>query len=116
MRAKISVHKLNFSYEDGNRALKDVSVPIHEHRVAAFIGPSGGGKSTLLRVFNRMYDLHDGQRVDGEVLLDGENILTMGDDVERLRLRIAGAVSDVVLGQRRLRRRAVCELVEFGVA
>lgn len=87
-REKISVHKLNFYYEDGNRALKDVSVPIHEHRVTAFIGPSGCGKSTLLRVLNRMYDLHDGQRVDGEVLLDGENILAMGDDVERLRLRI----------------------------
>jgi phosphate transport system ATP-binding protein len=88
LREKIGVHKLNFYYEDGNRALKDVSVPIHEHRVTAFIGPSGCGKSTLLRVFNRMYDLHDGQRVDGEVLLDGENILAMGDDVERLRLRI----------------------------
>ncbi len=88
LREKINVHKLNFYYEDGNRALKDVSVPIHEHRVTAFIGPSGCGKSTLLRVLNRMYDLHDGQRVDGEVLLDGENILAMGDDVERLRLRI----------------------------
>jgi phosphate transport system ATP-binding protein len=85
---KISVHKLNFYYEDGNRALKDVSVPIYQHRVTAFIGPSGCGKSTLLRVFNRMYDLHHGQRVDGEVLLDGENILAMHNDVERLRLRI----------------------------
>lgn len=88
LREKISVHKLNFYYEDGNRALKDVSVPIYEDHVTAFIGPSGCGKSTLLRVFNRMYDLHHGQRVDGEVLLDGENILTMDDDVERLRLRI----------------------------
>ncbi|CAN5704324.1 phosphate ABC transporter ATP-binding protein PstB [soil metagenome] len=86
LREKISVHKLNFYYEDGTRALKDVSVPIHEHRVTAFIGPSGCGKSTLLRVFNRMYVLHDGQRVDGEVLLDGENILAM--EVERLRLRV----------------------------
>jgi phosphate transport system ATP-binding protein len=85
---KISVHKLNFYYEDGNRALKDVSVPIYQHHVTAFIGPSGCGKSTLLRVFNRMYDLHHGQRVDGEVLLDGENILAMHNDVERLRLRI----------------------------
>src|SRR5512138_228820 len=85
---KISVHKLNFYYEDGRRALKDVSVPIYDHQVTAFIGPSGCGKSTLLRVFNRMYDLHHGQRVDGEVLLDGENILGMHNDVERLRLRI----------------------------
>jgi phosphate transport system ATP-binding protein len=88
LREKISVHKLNFYYEDGTRALKDVSVPIYEHRVTAFIGPSGCGKSTLLRVFNRMYDLHHGQRVDGEVMLDGENILAMHNDVERLRLRI----------------------------
>ena len=88
LREKISVHRLNFYYEDGTRALKDVSVPIYEHQVTAFIGPSGCGKSTLLRVFNRMYDLHHGQRVDGEVMLDGENILGMHDDVERLRLRI----------------------------
>ena len=88
LREKISVHKLNFYYEDGNRALKDVSVPVYEHCVTAFIGPSGCGKSTLLRVFNRMYDLHHGQRVDGEVLLDGENILAMHHEVEALRLRI----------------------------
>jgi phosphate transport system ATP-binding protein len=88
LREKISVHRLNFYYEDGHRALKDVSVPIYEHHVTAFIGPSGCGKSTLLRVFNRMYDLHHGQRVDGEVLLDGEDILAMHNDVERLRLRI----------------------------
>ncbi len=72
---KISVRHLNFYYQDGNRALRDVSVPIFKHRVTAFIGPSGCGKSTLLRVFNRTYDLYPGQRADGEVLLDGENIL-----------------------------------------
>ena len=88
LRDKISVHKVNFYYEDGTHALKDVSVPIHEHRVTAFMGPSGCGKSTLLRVFNRMYDLHHGQRVDGKVLLDGKNILAKGYDLERLRLRI----------------------------
>ena len=88
LREKMSVHKLNFYYQDGNRALKDVTVPIYEHRVTAFIGPSGCGKSTLLRVFNRMYDLHHGQRVDGEVLLDGENMLARHDELERLRARI----------------------------
>ncbi|GEP57186.1 phosphate import ATP-binding protein PstB [Reyranella soli] len=82
------MHKLNFYYENGHRALKDVSVPIHEHRVTAFIGPSGCGKSTLLRVLNRMHDLHPGQRVDGEVLLDGEDILGRHQNVEGLRLRI----------------------------
>ena len=88
LRKKLSVRKLNFYYEDGNRALKDVSVPIYEHHVTAFIGPSGCGKSTLLRVFNRMYDLHHGQHVDGEVLLDGEDILANRNDLERLRARV----------------------------
>ncbi len=56
-------------------ALRDVSVPVAANKVTAFIGPSGCGKSTLLRVFNRMHDLYPDQRVEGEVWLDGENIL-----------------------------------------
>jgi phosphate transport system ATP-binding protein len=88
LREKISIHKVNFFYEDGTRALKDVSVPIYERRVTAFMGPSGCGKSTLLRVLNRMYDLYDGQHVDGEVLLDGENILAKHYNLERLRTLI----------------------------
>lgn len=84
---KISVRHLNFYYEDGNQALRDVTVPIYDKRVTAFMGPSGCGKSTLLRVLNRMQDLYPGQRVEGEVLLDGEDIL--GDiDVYQLRTRI----------------------------
>ena len=88
LREKISVHKLNFYYEDGNRALKDVSLPIYDRHVTALMGPSGCGKSTLLRVFNRMYDLYHGQRVDGEVLLNGEYILGDRFNVERLRTQI----------------------------
>jgi phosphate transport system ATP-binding protein len=84
----ISVRNLNFYYQDGNRALKDVSVPIYGHRVTAFIGPSGCGKSTLLRVFNRIYNLYPGQRAEGEVLFDGENILSPHLDVTRLRARV----------------------------
>jgi phosphate transport system ATP-binding protein len=84
---KISIRHLNFFYEDGNQALRDVTVPIYDKRVTAFMGPSGCGKSTLLRVLNRMHDLYPGQRVEGEVLLDGEDIL--GDvDVYQLRTRI----------------------------
>jgi ABC-type phosphate transport system ATPase subunit len=85
---KISVRKLNFYYADGNWALKNVSVPIYAKRVTAFIGPSGCGKSTLLRVFNRMYDLYPGQRAEGEVLLDGENILMVRRDLPLLRARV----------------------------
>jgi phosphate transport system ATP-binding protein len=85
---KISVRNLNFYYEDGNRALIDVSVPIYARSVTAFFGPSGCGKSTLLRIFNRIYDLYEGQRVEGEVLLDGENILLDNNDLPLLRSRI----------------------------
>jgi phosphate transport system ATP-binding protein len=85
---KISVRHLNFYYEDGNRALIDISVPIYAESVTAFFGPSGCGKSTLLRVFNRIYDLYHGQRVDGEVLLDGKNILLGNRDIALLRARI----------------------------
>ncbi|HEY8338017.1 MAG TPA: phosphate ABC transporter ATP-binding protein PstB [Tardiphaga sp.] len=84
----MTVRNLNFYYQDGNLALKDVSLPIYANRVTALIGPSGCGKSTLLRVFNRMYSLYPGQRVEGEVLLDGDNILARDQDVAALRTRI----------------------------
>ncbi|MBC9883509.1 phosphate ABC transporter ATP-binding protein PstB [Bradyrhizobium sp. INPA01-394B] len=85
---KISVRHLNFYYQDGNQALKDISMPIYANRVTALIGPSGCGKSTLLRVFNRMYSLYPGQRIEGEVLLDGEDILSRDLDAVILRTRI----------------------------
>jgi phosphate transport system ATP-binding protein len=87
-KEKISVRHLNFYYQDGNHALKDVTVPIYANRVTAFIGPSGCGKSTLLRVFNRIYSLYPGQHADGEVLLDGEDILSRNQDVTILRTRM----------------------------
>jgi phosphate transport system ATP-binding protein len=88
VKEKISVRHLNFRYQDGSHALKDVSVPIYSNRVTAFIGPSGCGKSTLLRVFNRIYSLYPGQHIDGEVLLDGEDILSSNQDVTVLRTRV----------------------------
>src|SRR5262245_23066181 len=72
---KISVRNLNFYYEDGNQALRNVTVPIYDKCVTAFMGPSGCGKSTLLRVFNRMHDLYPGQHAEGQILFNGENIL-----------------------------------------
>ncbi len=84
---KISVRRLNFFYGD-NHALKSVSLPLYANRVTSFIGPSGCGKSTLLRVLNRMYDLYPNQRADGEVLLDGENILRPEQDLNLLRARV----------------------------
>ncbi|HXZ17509.1 MAG TPA: phosphate ABC transporter ATP-binding protein PstB, partial [Roseiarcus sp.] len=66
----------------------NVSTSLHLNKVTAFIGPSGCGKSTLLRVLNRMYDLYPRQRAEGEVVLDGENILGRSIDVNLLRARV----------------------------
>jgi len=87
LHPKLFAHHVSFRYGD-NVAVRDVSVPIYEHKVTGFIGPSGCGKSTLLRVFNRMYDLYPDQHVEGEILLDGRNILAANIDVNLLRSRI----------------------------
>src|ERR1700744_3882239 len=84
---KVVVRNLNFYY-GRTHALKDVSLHLYKGQVTAFIGPSGCGKSTLLRVLNRMYDLYPGQRAEGEVLLDGENILSPSPDLNLLRSRV----------------------------
>ena len=73
--AKITARNINFYYGE-TRTLKDVSLVIQEKRVTALIGPSGCGKSTLLRIFNRMYAIYPKQRAEGEILLDGENVLS----------------------------------------
>ncbi|HEY5682926.1 MAG TPA: phosphate ABC transporter ATP-binding protein PstB [Sulfuricaulis sp.] len=84
---KIQVRDLNFFYGKF-QALKNVTLDVATNKVTAFIGPSGCGKSTLLRAINRMYELYPGQRATGEILLDGENILSKGADLFRLRARI----------------------------
>ena len=84
---KISVRGLNFHYGKFH-ALKNISIDIPEKRVTAFIGPSGCGKSTLLRTFNRMFEIYPDQRADGEILVDGENILDSREDIARIRARI----------------------------
>jgi len=87
LREKIAIRDLDFFYGD-SRALKAITVPLYANKVTAFIGPSGCGKSTLLRILNRMYDLYPNQRAVGEVMLDGENILDPGQDLNLLRARI----------------------------
>jgi phosphate transport system ATP-binding protein len=84
---KVTIRDLNFFYGE-SRALKSISLPLYQNKVTAFIGPSGCGKSTLLRVLNRMYDLYPHQRATGEVLFDGENILSPRLDLNLLRARI----------------------------
>ena len=83
----IDVQKMNLFYGK-SQALKDVTLQIPKQRVTAFIGPSGCGKSTLLRSFNRMNDLVDGVRIDGEVIIDNQNIYAKGVDVADLRRRV----------------------------
>jgi len=84
---KVTIRGLDFFYGE-SRALKSISLPLYQNKVTAFIGPSGCGKSTLLRVLNRMYDLYPHQRATGEVLFDGENILSPRLDLNLLRARI----------------------------
>ncbi len=87
LSTKMSVKDLRFFYGD-NLALKNVDLPLYANKVTALIGPSGCGKSTLLRVLNRLYDLYPHQRAEGEVLLDGENILDPRQDLNLLRARV----------------------------
>ena len=86
-KAKIEVKNLNFYYGQ-SKALKDISLSLPERSVTAFIGPSGCGKSTLLRVFNRIYELYPKQNAEGQVLLDGKNILDRSQDLNLLRTKI----------------------------
>ena len=85
--SKISVKDLNFFYGKFH-ALKGINLEIPEKKVTAFIGPSGCGKSTLLRTFNRMFELYPEQRAEGQILLDGENLLTSKEDVALIRANI----------------------------
>jgi phosphate transport system ATP-binding protein len=87
LEEKVTIRNLSFFYGEA-RALKGITVPLHRGKVTAFIGPSGCGKSTLLRVLNRIYALYPNQRAEGEVLLDGEDILDPRLDVNLLRARI----------------------------
>jgi phosphate transport system ATP-binding protein len=84
---RIACRNLNFHYGDF-RALKDVNLDFHDRQVTALIGPSGCGKSTLLRTFNRIYSLYPEQRAEGEIMLDGRNILSPSIDVNELRARV----------------------------
>ena len=84
---RVDVRNLNFFYGKSH-ALKNVSIPFAKNKATALIGPSGCGKSTLLRTLNRMYALYPGQRAEGEILLDGENVLAPGVDLARLRARV----------------------------
>ena len=85
---KLEVKDLRFYYANGFEALKGINLQLRDKTVTAFIGPSGCGKSTLLRILNRIYDLYPGQKVTGEVTLDGRNILNKNEDLNLLRSKV----------------------------
>jgi phosphate transport system ATP-binding protein len=84
---RLACRKLDFYYGE-HKALKDVNMDFLDRQITALIGPSGCGKSTLLRIFNRIYSLYPEQRATGEVILDGQNILSPSIDLNELRSRI----------------------------
>ncbi len=86
-RVRMDVQHVSFFYGK-NQALHDVSLGIADKAVTALIGPSGCGKSTLLRVMNRMYALYPGQRAEGRIMLDGQDILGRGVSLNALRAKV----------------------------
>ncbi|MGK7868592.1 phosphate ABC transporter ATP-binding protein PstB [Falsiroseomonas sp. E2-1-a20] len=86
-QARISVRNLDFYYGT-NKALKGIDLDLPDRQVTGMIGPSGCGKSTLLRVLNRMYSLYPGQRAEGQVMMDGRNMLDADVDLNELRSKI----------------------------
>ncbi len=86
-KSKMEINNLDFYYGDF-QALKKINMLIETNKITALIGPSGCGKSTFLRTLNRMNDVIEGIRVEGEVFLDGENIYKKNVDVVELRKKI----------------------------
>ena len=87
LESKVSTRHLNFFYGE-TQALFDNNLDIAQNRVTAIIGPSGCGKSTHIRVYNRIYELYRDQRAEGQVLLDGVNILAPDYDIMELRRKV----------------------------
>jgi phosphate transport system ATP-binding protein len=128
LKPKLSIRNLNFYY-GGFQALKNITMDIPEGKVTAFIGPSGCGKSTLLRTLNRMYSLYPDQRAEGEILMDGENLVTTRQDVSLIRAKIGmvfqkptpfpmSIYDNIAFGVRlfeRLSRREMDERVEWAL-
>lgn len=84
---KISIHNVGYAY-DGKQALTDVSLDVPSSAVTVIFGPAGGGKTTLLRLVNRLNDLVEGTEMSGLIQLDGRDIYAPGTDVTALRRRV----------------------------
>jgi phosphate transport system ATP-binding protein len=87
-KPKIQIDHINYQYDDGKQVLRDITLDVAAHAVTVFFGPAGGGKTTLLRLINRLNDLADGTRMSGRVLLDGQDIYAPGASVSALRRRV----------------------------
>lgn len=85
---KVVVENLTLQYEDGTESLRGVSMAIPAQAITVLFGPAGGGKSSLLRCFNRLNDLADVKTISGRILLDGVNVLDPAEDVVALRRKI----------------------------
>jgi len=85
---KIIVENFSLTYSDGTESLFDINLRIPSNQITALIGPSGGGKSTFLRILNRLNDLADVKKVSGKVLIDGVNVLDPELDVIELRRKV----------------------------
>ena len=88
LKAKIRIEDLSIRYSDGVEGLNGISLDLYENQINVLFGPAGGGKSTLLRAFNRLNDLVDVDEMRGRILLDGEDIHAEGVDVVTLRRRV----------------------------
>ena len=124
-KIKIAAKNLNFFYGD-HQSLFDNNLEISENRITAVIGPSGCGKSTHLRIYNRIFELYREQRVEGEVIIDGQNILDRNVDVLELRRKVGmifqrptpfpmSVFDNVAYGMRlhfKLRKNEIAERVE----
>ena len=84
---KVRIQKVSYAYE-GKPALRDVTIDVPATAVTVFFGPAGGGKTTLLRLINRLNDLVEGTHMSGHILLDGQDIYAPGVDVPSLRRRV----------------------------
>jgi len=85
---KISIRNLHLRYADGKYPLRGIDLEVIENKINVIFGPAGGGKSSLIRVLNRLIDLSDVDELSGEILLDGKNILAKEIDVIALRRRV----------------------------
>jgi phosphate transport system ATP-binding protein len=96
-KIKVLVEDFSLKYSDGVEPLHNITLPIYENSINVMLGPSGGGKSSLLRMINRLNDLADVKTFSGQVLLDGENILSPSIDVIKLRRKIGMVFSRPVV-------------------